>query len=137
MTNIKGGCLCGAVRYSSNAEPTFMANCHCTDCRKSSASGHKSLMGLPKAGVTVDGELSAYQMQAESGGTVTHRFCPTCGSQISSHSSNNPDGIALVAATLDDPAIFSPQASVYASSAMEWDPPKDGIPQFEKMPPRR
>lgn len=136
MAEIKGGCLCGAIRYVADADPTFMANCHCQDCRKSSAAGHMSLMGLPAAKVAFTGAMSEYSINADSGGTVTHNFCPTCGAQIFTTSSNSPDGVHIVAASLDSPDIFSPQVSVYASSATPWDPPKEGIPQFEKMPPR-
>lgn len=136
MAEIKGGCLCGAVRYTSQAKPTFMANCHCEDCRKSSAAGHMSLLGLPASEVSFEGALSEYKMTAESGGAVTHHFCPSCGSQIYNNTTNNPDGVAVVASTLDNPDIFSPQACVYASKAMSWDRPKEGVPHFEKMPPR-
>lgn len=136
MTEFTGGCLCGAVRYRAEAEPLFMANCHCLDCRKSSAAGHKSLFGLPESSLEFTGELKEYDVTADSGGTVSHKFCPTCGSQVFSATTNGGGSVAVVAATLDDPALFSPQASVYASRATPWDPPKDGIPQFEKMPPR-
>ncbi len=136
MAEITGGCLCGAVRYTANAEPTFMANCHCVDCRKSSAAGHMSLFGLPADKVEFSGTMSEYAMTADSGAAVTHHFCPNCGGQIFNNTSNNPDGVAVVAASLDNPDIFSPQVSVYASRATPWDPPKEGIPQFEKMPPR-
>lgn len=136
MAEIKGGCLCGAVRYQANAEPAFMANCHCEDCRKSSAAGHMSLMGLPAAAISFEGALTEYEMTADSGATVTHHFCPTCGSQLYNNTSNNPDGLVLVASTLDNPDLFSPQVCVYASKATAWDQPKEGIPHFEKMPPR-
>jgi hypothetical protein len=29
---IEGGCLCGKVRYSGEAEPIFVGVCHCTNC---------------------------------------------------------------------------------------------------------
>ena len=136
MTEFKGGCLCGAVRYIADAEPTFMANCHCMDCRKSSAAGHMSLFGLPADKVEFTGVMSEYSMTADSGGTVTHSFCPNCGTQIHTGSTNSPGGVNIVAASLDDPALFLPQVSVYAGNATPWDPPKADIPQFEKMPPR-
>ena len=136
MTEIKGGCLCGAVCYTADADPTFMANCHCMDCRKSSAAGHMSLFGLPADKVEFTGVMSVYSMTADSGGTVTHSFCPTCGAQMFTSSTNSPDNVHIVAASLDNPDIFSPQVSVYASSATSWDRPKEGIPQFDKMPPR-
>ena len=30
---IKGGCLCGAVRYTAEADPTSATVCHCRDCQ--------------------------------------------------------------------------------------------------------
>jgi hypothetical protein len=31
---IKGGCLCGAVRYTAEADPTSATVCHRRDCQK-------------------------------------------------------------------------------------------------------
>ena len=31
---IEGGCLCGKVRYSADAEPAFVGVCHCKNCQK-------------------------------------------------------------------------------------------------------
>ncbi len=50
-----------------------------------------------------------------------------CGAQLFTKTANNPDGIAVVAASLDNPDIFSPQVSVYASNATPWDPPRDAL----------
>ena len=38
MPKIEGGCLCGSVRYTSDAEPAAMINCYCEACRKNSGS---------------------------------------------------------------------------------------------------
>ena len=34
---IAGGCLCGAVRYESDAAPEWTAICYCRDCQRASA----------------------------------------------------------------------------------------------------
>ena len=34
MPELNGGCLCGAVRYTSNSAPEFIGVCHCRDCQK-------------------------------------------------------------------------------------------------------
>ena len=31
---IEGGCLCGKVRYSADAEPAFVGVCHCKNCQR-------------------------------------------------------------------------------------------------------
>ena len=31
---LEGGCLCGKVRYSGEAEPIFVGVCHCSTCQK-------------------------------------------------------------------------------------------------------
>src|SRR5215213_10062878 len=38
MPNIVGGCLCGSVRYESEAEPVLTAACHCRHCQKQTSS---------------------------------------------------------------------------------------------------
>jgi hypothetical protein len=44
MAHIEGGCLCGRVRYSAEAEPTFAGVCHCTDCQKFSGSAFATVL---------------------------------------------------------------------------------------------
>ena len=29
-----GHCACGAVRFEFDTDPSFIANCHCTDCKR-------------------------------------------------------------------------------------------------------
>jgi Uncharacterized conserved protein len=37
---IKGGCLCGKIRYEFKQEDVISAgNCHCKDCQKATGSG--------------------------------------------------------------------------------------------------
>ena len=48
---ISGGCLCGAVRFEARPGLEFQLQCYkcyCTDCRKSSGSGHSALLGMPR-----------------------------------------------------------------------------------------
>lgn len=132
--SINGGCLCGAVRYSGSADPVVAIKCYCTDCRKSSGTGHAAHLGVPKMGVAMSGKCTEHSCQADSGNTTTRGFCPTCGVCIYSANSAMPDVIFLRASSLDDVALFEPQISVYASRAPIWDPVSDKIPAFPAMP---
>jgi Glutathione-dependent formaldehyde-activating enzyme len=49
---IKGGCLCGAVRYKAEADPTSATVCHCRDCQKFTGSAFAALVRVPKEAVT-------------------------------------------------------------------------------------
>ena len=55
MPNIVGGCLCGAVRYESEAEPVLTAVCHCRDCQKQTSSAFSVLVVLPKDNLRTEG----------------------------------------------------------------------------------
>ena len=54
---IEGGCLCGKVRYSADAEPIFVGMCHCSSCQRGSGSAFNIVVALPKPAVSVQGTL--------------------------------------------------------------------------------
>lgn len=45
--SLKGGCLCGAVRYEASAEPVFSGHCYCVDCQKETGGGHSTVAAIP------------------------------------------------------------------------------------------
>lgn len=134
MSGFKGGCLCGAVRYESKADPLLAGNCYCEDCRKSSGSGRCSHIGAPRSAVEVTGDVTTYDRPADSGNMVSRSFCPKCGSALFSTNSGNPDLMFVRASSLDDPEVFKPQMSVYASRAPSWEHMDPGLPAFPEMP---
>ena len=52
MAGFEGGCLCGAVRYRSEADPVLTAHCHCEDCRRTSGTGHGTHVVIPTGALT-------------------------------------------------------------------------------------
>lgn len=129
-----GGCLCGAVRFESNADPMITGHCHCVDCRKTSGTGHSSHMVIPKEAISITGDVRAYDRPADSGNIVTRTFCPTCGSPVYSLNNAMPDMIFIRASTLDDLEVFKPQMAVYRSRAASWDHPDPAISNFDTVP---
>ncbi|MGO1118362.1 GFA family protein [Rhodovibrionaceae bacterium A322] len=130
-----GGCLCGAVRYESSADPVVSAHCHCEDCRRSSGTGHCTHLVLPKDAFSVSGELKGYKKATDSGNMVERSFCPTCGAAVYSTNSGMPDLVFPRASSLDDLEVAAPAMVVYASRAASWDQPDPALPAFEEMPP--
>ncbi len=48
MPELKGGCLCGAVRYAVEAEQAAATVCHCRDCQKFTGSAFAALVAVQK-----------------------------------------------------------------------------------------
>lgn len=118
---ITGRCLCGAVSYTTDAEPSAAANCHCKDCQRSTSSAFSTMIAIPLDALELTGELSTFDTVGEDSGETAHRrFCATCGSPILSESGSLP-GIALVkAGTLDDTSWVKPTIHVWAESSQAW-----------------
>lgn len=134
MSDLTGGCLCGAVRYEGHAEPMVTGHCYCEDCRRSSGTTHCTHAMLPAATVTFTGATSVYDRPADSGNVVSRHFCPACGSPIYSTNAGMPGFVFLRASSLDDPGQVTPQMSVYASRAPAWDILDGALPAFPLMP---
>ena len=82
MARYTGGCLCGAVRYSIDAEPLpgRQLLCHCVDCQKQTGTAFVSGMAFPADGVTITGTMTTFTMSGGQSGEPMHRrFCTKCG----------------------------------------------------------
>lgn len=130
-----GGCLCGAVRFTSSADPLMVGHCHCVDCRKSSGTGHCTHLMVPEPAFTVSGPVTFYERAADSGNRVSRGFCATCGSPLFSRNAGMPGLVFPRASVLDDPDRVTPQMVVYASRAPKWDHMDPALPAFAVMPP--
>jgi len=74
---IEGGCLCGAIRYFSMAEPRPVIACHCRTCRK--LSGHYvAATSVPRDRISIEGEPRWWP----SSSCARRGFCPTCGTPL-------------------------------------------------------
>ena len=134
MREMTGGCLCGQVRYSANVEPAIVAVCHCKNCQKQTGTAFSVLVGVPKAAISVQGNLKTFHDTGDSGQPVDRNFCPECGSPIISDVAVMPDLRFIKAGTLDDTSWLDPKMHVYCDSAEPWTPIPEGSQKFGKMP---
>jgi len=134
MSKLRGGCLCGQVRYDAQGEPVFQAVCHCKNCQKQAGSAFSVIVAAPLAAMTFTGELTTYDDHGETGGVVHRRFCPRCGSPILSETAAAP-GLALIkAGTLDDATWLDPKMHVWCASAQPWILFPEDAMRFERNP---
>lgn len=130
---IKGGCLCGAVRYEAAGDPLFQAFCHCRDCQRASGSGHMPVIGVSKAGFSTTGDTQTFKAKNSTG---TRHFCPICGSLLFGEPGSVPDVMTIYVGTLDDPNAFHPEMRIFVKDRPQWDAAPPDIPAFAEFPPQ-
>jgi hypothetical protein len=116
-----GGCACGAIRFSCEAEPAMMVKCHCRDCQRATGSAYAAVVAFPKAAIALDGEPRYYGVTGGSGNRIERGFCADCGSPVSVKLGLNPDVLGVHAAALDEPARFKAGLELFTASAQPWD----------------
>ena len=120
-TILRGGCLCGAVRYECTGNPEDASYCHCDDCKK--ATGGPYTVGvLVKAADLhmISGRVKGYTTIADSGRKITREFCPNCGSPLFTRAEKCPDLVFLKAVCLDEPELIKPSCQTWTKCAVPW-----------------
>jgi hypothetical protein len=79
---ITGGCRCGAVRYSIEAEPLFARHCWCRDCQYIGAGSGTVNVFFASEKVAIEGALTDYTSRADSGTLMHRQFCVICGTPM-------------------------------------------------------
>ena len=136
MPKITGGCLCGSVRYASDAEPALVAACHCPTCQKNTGSAFSLNLAIPTDSVTITGEsLATYEDRTGASGNPFFRtFCSRCGSPISGSGAAYSGLTFIKAGTLDDASWVKPGVHMWCSSKQPWVVIEDGVAQVPANP---
>lgn len=133
---ISGGCLCGKVRYSSDAAPAIVAICHCTHCQRQSGSAFSMNIGVPADQLRVEGDtLATYEDTGSSGMPVLRKFCRNCGSPIFSDVKSSLGLSFVKAGTLDDASWVKPAVQIWGASRQPWATIDPAVPQLPGNPP--
>lgn len=114
---LRGGCLCGKVRYSAAALPRVCTLCHCRSCRLASGAASVAWVVFGAGDVAFEGERRVF---ASSPG-VTRSFCPHCGTSLTWQRDDQPGSIDLQAATLDDASAFPPAKEIWLEEKIAWE----------------
>jgi hypothetical protein len=129
-----GGCLCGAVRYVTEGEPTFMGYCYCADCRKASGSGFIPFMGFASGAVRFTGETLQFRSKAFRGGESVRNSCLVCGGLVFGGVIGEDDSHTLYAGSLDDASAFRPTMAIFTRDCPDWVVIPPGLTTFETLP---
>jgi hypothetical protein len=117
----RGGCLCGAVRYTVRGEPFHVGRCHCADCRKRTGSTYTIYGQWPLEAFSSTGEYATYDGDS---------FCFHCGSRLFIV---DEKVVELQLGTLDDaPFELRPEAEIWIKRREPWMHPVEGASQHEE-----
>ena len=118
MSEQTGGCQCGAVAYRIDGKVYRLNVCHCRDCQIQSGSAFgMSLIIEPDAFQLVSGQLTTFELTADSDRTKTCAFCPVCGVRIYNRTSAL---MSVKAGTLNDVSQLSPDAHYWTARKQSW-----------------
>jgi hypothetical protein len=128
-------CACGAVKFAFNTDPTFIANCHCNDCKKASGGEMATFFGVAENDFTlISGEPKAFHYVAESGKGLDRNFCPKCGARLFTRNLESfPGTVFVMLGSLDRPELIVPKLEMFTMRRLTWNKPLD-CPQFTSMP---
>ncbi|MEA2767906.1 MAG: hypothetical protein QOD93_868 [Acetobacteraceae bacterium] len=128
--SLAGSCFCGAVRYAVADEFAYAANCHCSNCRRTTGSAFKPFAGIERDKLVVTEGGDNLMIFGDHNGNDTH--CKVCGSLLYSLVRAGAFVHVAMGTLADDPTI-RPTAHIFVGSKAPWFPITDNLPQYEEF----
>jgi hypothetical protein len=131
LSNVQGGCLCGAIRYRARAAPLSLASCHCAICRRASAAPFVAWATYRSADIVfVQGIPARYASSKRAERT----FCARCGTPLTFQFVADPEHIDVTICSMDEPERFAPERHIWTRRRLPWVNLSDGLPQHPEEP---
>ena len=114
-----GSCLCGECRYSITSELKHFFQCHCMQCRKTTASAFAAnIIAVPAEIKWASGEYNTTRFDYPGRG-FTQVFCKTCGSGLP-FIDKGGDMMFIPTGTLDNVPTIKPEANIFWGERARW-----------------
>jgi len=126
---LAGRCYCGDVHYAVLDEFIYAANCHCSNCRRTTGSAFKPFAGIERKKLVVTKGRDKLKIFGETDGNNTH--CETCGSLLYSVVRDGAYVHVAMGTLVDDPTI-RPTQHIFVGSKAPWFTITDDLPQYQE-----
>ncbi len=134
MPVFRGGCQCGAVRYSVRAKRLVTYACHCLECQKQAASSFALSVPVMRENFEMTGPTEIYTRPTDSGTHTNCCFCKNCGTRLYHQSESATEIITLKGGTLDDTSNLTPVAHLWTKRKQDWIQLNKDADRFETQP---
>ena len=125
--SLAGKCLCGAVHYVVADEFLYAANCHCSNCRRTTGSAFKPFAGIERDRLHISKGEDHLMIFGDENANDTH--CKKCGSLLYSVVRDGAFVHVALGSLLDDPGI-RPSRHIFVGSKAPWFTITDDLPQY-------
>jgi hypothetical protein len=113
---VTGHCLCGAVRWVSESDPSSVHHCHCGMCRRWTGAAFATLVWMKRDAVKW---IGAEPKVFRSSPIALRSHCSECGTPIYL-AYGNGDEIGLAAGTVDNPDCLVPTHHYGVEGRLNW-----------------
>ena len=115
----QGGCLCGAVRFTTTGMPIRAMACHCTSCKLRTGAAYGIGVYFSDDDVQFnDSKRAVHEFFSDTSGRwIRNEFCPSCGTTVSWTLEMRPGLRAIAGGSYDDPDWFAIEAHIWGRSA--------------------
>jgi len=129
---IKGGCLCGRVRYEVEGKLFNAGHCHCSMCRKQHGAAFSTYAECkPEEFRWISGEDLVKVHETSPGGGWC--LCSSCGSSLAGTAKGRVAWIAL--GTVEGDPGIRPASHEFVGSKAGWHEITDALPQYDEWIP--
>ncbi|MER8389042.1 GFA family protein [Mesorhizobium sp. M0166] len=122
-------CLCGAVQYAVADAFVYAANCHCSNCRRTTGSAFKPLAGIERDRLSLASGEDNLMIFGDETGHNAH--CKTCGSLLYSVVRDGAFVHVAMGTLVDEPTI-RPTQHIFVGSKAKWFTITDDLPQYRE-----
>jgi hypothetical protein len=115
--------------FQADRPVNFVANCHCSMCRRAHGASFVTWVGLPAARFRFtqrESEIVDYRSSEH----VTRRFCGRCGSPLFCNDDRHPDEVHFTLAHLGGDTGLKPESHVYFDCRAYWCDISDDLPKL-------
>jgi len=112
------------------SRPFALIDCHCIDCRRSAGAPYVTWGSVPRKDLVVtkgEPRKITYANRIRS-------FAACCGTHLFFEDTKDSETIDVTIASLDDPAPFAPQKTIWLEDKLPWVKLDESLPSFPKTP---